>query len=154
MAGKKGKKKTVQPEKRRRPASQIIEIEEAQKRRQEKREEQKVREKALRRRARAEEKASRPKMSRGKKIMVGGVVLIAILVFIFNGYRIINLNLDKAVYEKKYEEKLAEKARLEKELSLVDDPEYVEQQARDRFHMLRDGEILYVFPEKEAVEAQ
>ena len=93
-------------------------------------------------------------MSFGKKIMVGGAVLIAILVFIFNGYRIFNMNLDKAVYENRFEERLAEKARLEKELSLVDDPEYVEQQARDRFHMLRDGEVLYVFPEKEAIEVQ
>lgn len=154
MAERKRKRKTEQTERRRKPVSQIIEIEEAQKRRRDKRAELNKQEKVQRRRARVLEKAGRPKMSGGKKVMVCGVVVIAVLIFVFNGYRIVNLNLDKAVYEKRYEEKLAEKARLEKELSLVDDPVYVEQQARDRFHMLRSGELLYVFPEKETVEAQ
>jgi len=93
-------------------------------------------------------------MSGAKKLAFCGVLVISVLVFILNGYRIIDLNLNKAVYEKEYEEKLAEKVRLEKELSLIDDPEYIEQQARNRFHMLREGEILYVFPEKEGPEAQ
>ena len=154
MAGKRKERKSEQTEKRRRTGSQIIEIEEAQKRRQEKRAELKKKEKAQRRRAIAQEKASRPKMSGGKKFLVCGIVLIAVLGFVFNGYRIVNLNLDKAVYEKKYEERLAEKTRLENELGLVDDPEYVEQQARDRFHMLRDGETLFIFSEKKSVEAQ
>ena len=140
-------------ERRRSKAAQIIEIEEAQKRRKEKRAELIKQEKALRRREKAAEKASRPKMSSSKKLAVGGVLLIALLVFVLNGYRIVDLNLNKAVYEKEYEEKLAEKVRLEKELSLIDDPEYIEQQARNRFHMLREGEILYVFPEKEGPEA-
>ena len=138
----------------RRNGSRIIEIEEAQKRRQEKRAEQVKQEKVQRRREKLQARANRPKMSRSKKMMICGILLIAALIFFYNGYHAIDLNLNKNVYEKKYEEKLAEKTRLEKELSLVDDPQYVEQQARDRFHMLRDGEILYVFPEKEAVEAQ
>ena len=154
MAERKRKRRTEESEKRRKPASQIIEIEEAQKRRKDKRAEFNKQEKIQRRRAKVLERASRPKMSGAKKFMVCGVVMIAVLIFVVNGYRIFNLNLDKAVYEKRYEEKLAEKARLEKELSFVDDPEYVEQQARDRFHMLRDGEILFVFPEKDVVEVQ
>jgi len=107
-----------------------------------------------RRRQKLQEKASRPRMSRGKKLAVCGIIVIAVLIFISSGYRIIDLNLNKSVYEKRYEEKLAEKARLEKELSYVDDIEYIGQQARDRFNMLREGEILYVFSEKDVVEAQ
>ena len=152
MAERKNRNETT--EKRRGRTAHIIEIEEAQKRRKEKRAELIKQEKALRRREKAMERASRPKMSSGKKLAVGGVLLIAVLVFMLNGYRIVDLNLNKAVYEKEYEEKLAEKVRLEKELSLIDDPEYIEQQARNRFHMLREGEILYVFPEKEGPEAQ
>jgi len=140
-------------EKRRSKVSQIIEIEEAQKRRKEKRAELLKQEKVLRRREKALEKESRPKMTGAKKLAVCGVLIVAVLIFIFNGYRIIDLNLNKAVYEKEYEEKLAEKARLEKELSLVDDLEYIEQQARNRYHMLREGEILYVFPEAKGPEA-
>ena len=93
-------------------------------------------------------------MSRTKIVAVCLVLAIAGGIFVSNGMRIIDLNLNKVVYEKEYEEKLAEKARLEKELSLVNDPEYIEQLARNRFHMLREGEILYIFPEKEGPEAQ
>ena len=146
--------RTEKTEKRKSGASQIIEIEDAQKRRKEKRAELLKQEKVLRRREKALEKAGRPNMSGAKKFAVCGILIVAVLVFIFNGYRIIDLNLNKAVYEKEYEEKLAEKSRLEKQLSLVDDPEYIEQQARNRFHMLREGEILYIFPEAESPEAQ
>ena len=138
----------------RRKTSQIIEIEEAQKRRKAKREEYVKQEKVQKRREKNLEKSSRPKMSRGKKLIVCGVLVVVILLFISSGYRIIDLNLNKNAYEKRYEERLAEKARLEKELSSVDDIEYIGQQARDRFNMLREGEILYVFPEKETVEVQ
>jgi Septum formation initiator. len=139
---------------RKRGTSQIIEIEEAQKRRKTKRAEIVKEEKVQKRRERAEEKASRPKMTRGKKLAVCGVIAVACLIFLSNGYKIINLNLDKAVYEDIYQEKIGEKARLEKELNMVDDLEYVGQQARDRFHMLKDGEIFYLFTEKETVETQ
>ena len=132
----------------------IIEIEDAQKRRKEKRADILKQEKVQKRRERQKEKAARPKMSRLKKFAIFGVMAIAILIFISSGYRIIDLNLNKAVYEKRYEERLAEKERLEKELSMVDNPEYIAKQARDKYHMLREGEILYVFPEVEAIEPQ
>jgi len=141
-------------EQRRKKASPIVDIDKTRERRKEKRAEHIKQEKVLRRRERAAEKASRPKMSGAKKLAVCGILLVALLIFIFNGVRIIDLNLNKAVYEKEYEEKIAEKARLEKELSLIDDPEYIEQQARNRYHMLREGEILYIFPEAEGPEAQ
>jgi cell division protein FtsB len=148
------KTKNERKARRRSTGSQIIEIEEAQKRRKAKRAEIAKQEKVQWRLEKQKEKASRPKMSRTKKAVVFGILIIAVLIFISSGYRIIDLNLDKDVYEQRYEEKLAEKARLEKELSLVDDIDYIGQQARDRFHMLRDGEILYVYPEKETVETQ
>ncbi|MDR0570537.1 MAG: septum formation initiator family protein [Clostridiales Family XIII bacterium] len=42
---------------------------------------------------------------------------------------------------------LEKKARLENELEHIGDPEYLEQQARARLHMIKPGEILYVLPE-------
>ena len=139
---------------RQKSTSKIIEIEEAQKRRKVKRAELIKEEKAQKRREKSLEKSSRPKMSAGKKFAVCGVIALAMLIFFSSGYRIIDLNLNKATYERIYEEKLAEKARLEKVLSMIDDPEFIGQLARDRFHMLKDGEILYVFPERESIEAQ
>ena len=132
----------------------IIEIDAAQRRRREKRAEFLKQERVQKRREKEQEKRSRPKMSRGKKFAVCGVMLIAVLIFISSGYRIIDLNLNKAVYEKRYEEKLAEKVRLEKELSMVDTTEYIGKQARDKYHMLREGEILYLFPEEDTLEPQ
>ena len=157
MAERKRKRENINAEnlpRRKKGTSQIIEIEEAQNRRREKRAEIIKEEKMQKRRAKAQEKASRPKMTSGKKFAVCGILVVALLVFISNGYRIIDLNLNKTSYERVYEEKLAEKARLEKELSLVDDPEYIGQQARDRFHMLKDGEVVYIFQSKESPEAQ
>jgi len=139
---------------RQKSTSQIIEIEEAQKRRKAKRAEMVKEEKQSKRREKAQEKANRPKMARWKKLAVVGVLVVAALIFVSSGYRIIGLNLDKTAYEQTYEEKQAEKARLEKQLSQVDDPKYVEEQARDRFHMLKDDEIFYVFPGQEPVETQ
>jgi len=133
----------------RRKTSPIIEIEEAQRRRKARRDEYVKQEKVQKRRL----KRNRPKMARGKKFALLGVLAIVILIFISSGYRIVELNLNKSVYEKRYEERLAEKARLEKELASVDDIEYIGQQARERYNLVRDGEILYVFPEKNTVEA-
>jgi cell division protein FtsB len=40
------------------------------------------------------------------------------------------------------------KARLESELEHIDDPAYIEQQARTRLRMVKPGEIYYVLPER------
>ena len=132
----------------------IIEIEYAQERRKAKRAELLKQEKMQKRRDKAKEKESRRKMSFGKMLAVFAVLVLAGVIFLFSGCRIYELNLDKGVYEKRLEEKEAEKSRLEKELSQIDDISYIGQQARDKFHMLREGEILYVFPEEESPEAQ
>ncbi|MDR0874956.1 MAG: septum formation initiator family protein [Clostridiales Family XIII bacterium] len=128
----------------------IIEIEEAQAKRRKKREEQFGREKAKQRAKRTRAKQALPKMTPGKKLAALGVVVVAVLLFCYNGLRIIDLNLDKADYEKQLAEKQSEKVRLEKELAMIGTPEYIEQEARSRFHMLKDGELLYVFSEQQA----
>jgi cell division protein FtsB len=128
----------------------IIDIEEAQEKRRGKREEQAGRERAKKRAIRTREKQALPKMTPGKKLAALGVVAVAVLLFCYNGLRIIDLNLDKADFETQLDEKVAEKLRLEKELARIGTPEYIEQEARNRFHMLKDGELLYVFPDQAA----
>jgi hypothetical protein len=46
--------------------------------------------------------------------------------------------------------KTEQKARLESELSMLTDKEYIEEQARERLGMMKQGEILYVFEDKAA----
>jgi len=132
----------------------IIDIEDAQNRRKEKRREIASAVKARKKQLRKLEKKARPKMSAGKKAMVLCAIVGALTLFGFNGFRNYELVADRVRAEKLYEEKLAEKARLELELSKVNDPEYIEQQARERFQMLKDGEILYVFPQEQADNSQ
>ncbi|MDR3305581.1 MAG: septum formation initiator family protein [Clostridiales Family XIII bacterium] len=139
---------------RRRGGGSIIEIEEAQKRRKERREEAAKAERAQKHEKKRREKLARPKMSPGKKAGVAAILGIAVLLFGFGGFRNIELTLEKAQVEQQYEKKAAEKARYEKELTMVNDPEYVEQQARERFHLLKDGEILYVFPAEQSDNTQ
>lgn len=40
-----------------------------------------------------------------------------------------------------------EKAQLEKELSEINNPENIEEQAREQLRLIKKGEYLYVFPE-------
>ena len=126
----------------------IIEIEEAQEKRRQKREEQAGRERTKKRNKKKREKQALPKMTPGKTLAALGVVAVAVLLFCYSGLRIIDLNIDKTKYVKQLEEKEAEKLRLENELERIGTLEYIEQEARNRFHMIKDGELLYIFPEK------
>jgi cell division protein FtsB len=146
------RRKTENPKKRGKVA--LIEIEKAQERRRRKREEYARTERAIRQEQKCAEKLARPKMSVGKKLAAVCVVVGAVLLFGWNGIRNLELSLERADAQQLYEERVAEKARLELELSAVHDPEYIEQQARERFHMLKDGEILYVLPGLEADNTQ
>jgi cell division protein FtsB len=132
----------------------LIEIEKAQERRRRKREEIARTERGRRQEQKRAEKLARPKMSVGKKLAAACVVAGAVLLFGWNGVRNLELSLERADAQLLYEERVAEKERLELELSAVHDPDYIEQQARERFHMLKDGEILYVLPGQEADNTQ
>ena len=127
----------------------IIEIEEAQEKRRQKREEQAGRERAKKRSERKREKQALPKMTPGKTLAALGVVGVAVFLFCYSGIRIIDLNQDKALYVNQLEEREAEKLRLENELARIGSLEYIEQEARNRFHMIKDGELLYIFPEEQ-----
>ncbi len=48
---------------------------------------------------------------------------------------------------------IKERERLSRELLKVEDPQYIEEQARTQLKMVRPGEILYIFPVDEESEA-
>jgi cell division protein FtsB len=148
------RERQINKESMRRGSGTIIEIEEAQARRKQKRAEIFKAEKVQRRIQKARMRKERPKMSAGKKFAVAFVIIASVALFGAGGYKNIELGIEKAETQKIYEQKLAEKLRLEKQLTAVNDLEYIEQEARDRFHMLKDGEILYVFPDEQADNTQ
>lgn len=86
--------------------------------------------------------------SRGKKIIVA-VVLLFIFVFtgsqLYSAYKI-NSDYKKVLLENKNLKE--EKKSLEEELRHVNEPEYVEQQARDQLKMIKPGEVMYILPEE------
>lgn len=62
---------------------------------------------------------------------------------------IVVLKLEQNELRAKQEELQQEKKDLEQELSRVGDQDYIEQQARKQLHMVKPGEIMYVFPDEE-----
>jgi cell division protein FtsB len=72
--------------------------------------------------------------------------LILLIVSALYAVRIEALNREKERTLSEMEAALEQKERLEAELEHVDDPEYVEQQARARLRMIKPGEVLYVLP--------
>jgi cell division protein FtsB len=74
---------------------------------------------------------------------------IAVALLIAAGFytaRIAALKTDEERAVTEYEAALDKKARLETELEYIDDPVYIEQQARTRLRMVKPGEIYYVLP--------
>lgn len=87
-----------------------------------------------------------------RRLAVPGLLLLAAYYAIFGGgYSVFDLNrihdrIDRAVLER---EALREESRLleERVSALEEDPHTVERLARERFGMIRDGEVLYRFAE-------
>jgi cell division protein FtsB len=92
-----------------------------------------------------DEKQARRSFVTGRRLIII-VVVIVLGVFAFMSIREIQ-DLRREAADAKAELKLKEeqKSNLEAELARLRDPEYMEQQARDRLRMVKDGEIIYIF---------
>ncbi len=81
------------------------------------------------------------------------LVLLACLIFVFttlllngNFWRLWNLNRDK---ERKYREILTtikETQLLKKQLEQAKDPDYIEQQAKEKLDFAGENDLVFVFP--------
>jgi cell division protein FtsB len=67
--------------------------------------------------------------------------------------RIAALKADEAQATAELEAASEQKARLENELAHIDDPAYIEQQARTRLRMVKPGELYYVLPARDGAES-
>jgi cell division protein FtsB len=127
---------------RRRKNRKIISMSEAQEKRREKR--------ALQRSRRGAKRANPFFVYRKSYIAVLLFLLVMSSVY---AVRIVALKVDEARAAAELESARERKARLEEELAYIDDPVYIEQQARTRLRMVKPGEIYYVLPEKDAETA-
>jgi cell division protein DivIC len=92
---------------------------------------------------------SRVHISRKAKLAVVGVFALFAVLFGSQVYDLLQLDTQRSQLESQKDEKAKVLENLEKDLAEVNDPSRVERLARERFHMLKDGEVLYVFPEEE-----
>jgi len=94
-------------------------------------------------------KKKRKKAGRAKRVLIL-IMILAVLVFCGGAItQVVKLNIELRETEAERDRMLAEKNLLEKDLTRINDPEYIEEQARKKLRMIRQGEILYVFPENE-----
>jgi cell division protein DivIC len=130
--------------------SQVIDIEEARRKRQEKRQkqqrqqrlEQQQREEARSRKSRASVKAGRR-----KKSFVYAVIILAIIAAI--GTSILNIVTLKADYNEAKAENdqlVQQKKELEQQIENSGEKEYIEKEARVQLRMVKPGETVYVVP--------
>lgn len=84
------------------------------------------------------------------------VVVIAIVIIIggVSGVNVLNLQSQADAAKDRLQATVAEKARLEKELAMADNPSYIEDQARDKLRMIMKGETLYVFSTQQEDNSQ
>jgi cell division protein FtsB len=135
--------------------SRILDIEEAQEIRREKRREAlDSRRKRVKTDTAAALAAERKSFVTGKRLVYCAVVLVILSLVAVSGINVVNLKAEAAAANKNLAAREAQKARLTKELSLVDDPAYIEAQAREKLRMIKSGETLYVFetPEEDNSE--
>ena len=127
-----------------------MEIDEAQRVRREKRDVSSSA-RMIKRKAAQEKEAeenSRKAFVTGRRLGVFVVVVVIVALIGVSGKSIMTLNETAVAAEKAYVEKEEEKARLDAEYSMINDPEYIESQARERLKMIKPGEKMYIFEEK------
>ena len=113
-------------------------------------------ERAERRKIEQERNAAR-KEKRRRQARARSVVLVAIIVALLttvallgkNIFNLWDLRAQKAAAEQELEALQNQKGALEEELEQVNSDEYIEQQARSDLKMIRPGEILYLFKDKD-----
>ena len=138
--------------------SQVIDIEEARRKRQEKRQKQQSRSRLQEETAqrRAAEK-SRVRAGRKKKHITYAVIILAIIAAI--GLSAINIISLKAEYKEAMEVKnqlTEQKEAMEEQLKESSKDKYIENEARQQLRMVKPGETVFIVPnqEQQAEEAE
>ncbi|MGN0703367.1 MAG: septum formation initiator family protein [Lentihominibacter sp.] len=131
--------------------SQVIDMDEARKKRQAKRREEKAREeeKALRHaRQHTAGKMAIRRQKRRRKILTVLIVVGIIGAMSLSLANIISLKKEQHDVLAEQEQLKQQKQELQKELDNINDPENLEEQARNQLRLIRPGETLYMFPDE------
>ena len=74
------------------------------------------------------------------------MIAVIIAIFGFLAHNIISLKMEQSKLEAKQQKLEEKKKELKEEKKAVNDPEYIEEQARQQLKMIKPGEILYMLP--------
>ena len=131
--------------------SRVINIEDARKQRLEKRQAERKKEEERIKQAAGRKKKGQMAIRRSRNRRRLGVVIVVVAVIAamaFGVLSVITLKKEQRDMRQQAEELEAEKAQLEKDLSQINDPANLEEQARDQLRLIKEGEFLYVFPDE------
>jgi len=126
--------------------SKVIDIDEARQNRREKRGQ--IQEKKTIRRRPTDPRRKRKIRKTSRRIAIYAVIIALILSLTgFSVYKIIDLRMEQKQLKAQHQQLKEKKQRLSEELKNVNDPEYIEQQARKQLNLVMPGETLYVLPD-------
>lgn len=135
-------------------SSQVIDIEEARRKRQEKRRRQRSKQSGQSGAANKAAEAAREKPVRAsvkqnkrRRMLIYTAIIAAIIAVVgMSVYNIISLKQEQKDTKIQNQKLKEQKASLEKQLEKLNDPEYIEDQARTQLRLVMPGEKIYVFP--------
>ena len=130
-------------------SSQVIDIDEARRKRQEIRKRQ---QKLVAGTRAAEQKLIRPSVKQSRRrrgIIYTAIIAVIIAVVGLSAFNIVSLKKEQMEMKQKQQELEDVKAEKEEKLRHLNDPDYIEEQARTRLRLVLPGEKIYVFPSLE-----
>jgi cell division protein FtsB len=98
--------------------------------------------------AKVEAEKARRSFITGRRFILICVTASVVFFVGSSAFRIVDLKTQEKEAAVELQAKMEQKARLESELSVLHDREYIEEQARERLGMVKQGEVVYVFEDE------
>ena len=126
--------------------NEVIDFDQAREKRRRSRAEKAERVYQARKEAPSQRKAAK---HRRRLLIYAAVIIFVIAAVSVSAVEIISLEKEKAQLAAEQAELKKELEAARDELSNTDDPDYIEQQVREKLNMVYPGEIIYVSPDEE-----
>lgn len=126
--------------------NEVIDFDQAREKRRRARAEKAERVHQARKEAPSQRKAAKKKR---RLLIYAAVIVLVVAAISVSAVEIISLEKEKAQLATEQAELKKELEAAKDELANTDDPDYIEQQVREKLNMVYPGEIIYVSPDEE-----
>lgn len=126
--------------------NEVIDFDQAREKRRKARAEKAERVYQARKEAPSQRKAAK---KRRRLLIYAAVIVLVVAAISVSAVEIISLEKEKAQLATEQAELKKELEAAKDELANTDDPDYIEQQVREKLNMVYPGEIIYVSPDEE-----